>query len=655
MTLPGLDFLLSMSTTWPLARWTAWHNAKPRTSQRTAVRNIGNEVTAFFGGVRCLAGETLVETPSGPRRIDSIDEPTEVWSIVNGERVAMLAYPTPPKGPDPLRRITLSDGWHFTATPAHRVLAASGAWLPVSELHPGLELASSPAGGRLSGGAQPRNHASLLSGLGSVYGAPGQSGTLAAAFGSESKHTVGQCGPHNSVPSCAGDPITVVAVTDHDAGTHYDLHVPGAGNFIADGVVHHNSGKTSAGFEIDLAHALGGDHPAVIAWMARNGIKWTIPDGPGRVWVVAATSNDSIRIHRPHFFEVIPDHLADWSNRRGRGESSVFIDVPGYSQKAEIWFKSADQDVKSMKGDACRLIHFDEEPEYLKWEEASLRTGYNGVETLRMLLTMQPDGMTWVHREIVKKGKRPSVRCHWLDSLDNVALPDKVRAQLKIKFDALPENVRKARKEGLFVNLEGLVYPAFSRQTHVIEPFEIPEDWPRFIGCDWGLGNPTAILWAALSPDGQIVIYKEHYKAKWPITKHARIVNAEHPKPKRGWSDPRDLQSGAELAEQTGIRVKKVPIRSVALGIDVVTLVLAVDEDTKHPGVVFFENLTHTIEEIEGYQWEDGKNEPKQVNDHTCDALRYVLVGIEKHTKRGRGGFGGIDSGEKLRRRSPWR
>lgn len=468
MTLPGLEFLLSMSSTWPLARWTAWHNEPPRTSQRTSIRNIGNEVTALFGGVR--------------------------------------------------------------------------------------------------------------------------------------------------------------------------------------------SGKTAAGFEIDLAHALGGDHPAVIAWMARNGIKWTIPDGPGRVWVVAATSNDSIRIHRPHFNEVIPDHLADWANLRGRGESRVFIDVPGYSQKAEIWFKSADQDVKSMKGDACRLIHFDEEPEYIKWEEASLRSGYNGRETLRMLLTMQPDGMTWVHREIVSKAEAPSIRCHWLDSLDNTALPDEVRAQLKRKFDALPENVRRARKEGHFVNLEGLVYPGFSRRTHVIEPFDIPEDWPRFLGCDWGLGNPTAILWAAVSPkDGQIVVYKEHYRAKWPITKHARIVNAEHPKPKRGWSDPRDLQSGAELAEQTGIRVRKVPVRSVALGIDIMTLTLAIDEATGKPGMVYFETCTHSIEEIEGYQWEEGKNEPKQVRDHTCDAGRYLAVGIQKHTRRGQAGAGGIDSGQTLRRRSPWR
>lgn len=416
------------------------------------------------------------------------------------------------------------------------------------------------------------------------------------------------------------------------------------------------AGKTRAGFEIDLAHALGGDHPAVQAWMARNRIQWTIPDGPGRVWVIAATSHDSVRIHRPHFAEVIPDQLADWANERGRGEARVFIDVPGYSQKAEIWFKSDDQKLKSFKGDACRLIHFDEEPDYLHWEEASLRTGYNGTETLRMLLTMQPDGMTWVHREIVTKGDPPSIRCHWLDSLDNTALAPRVRAQLKVKFDALPENVRKARKEGKFVNLEGLVYPGFSRAVHVVEPFEIPDDWPRFLGCDWGLGNPTAILWGALSPDGQVVIYAEHYKAKWVITKHARIVNARKPKPKRGWGDPRDIQSGAELGEQTKIRIRPVPIKNRNLGIDVVSIKLAVDDVTHRPGVIVFQTCKHTIEEMEGYQWEAGKNEPKQVNDHTCDALRYMLVGLAKYTKRRRGGGrGGIDSGEALRRPSPWR
>ena len=48
-----------------------------------------------------------------------------------------------------------------------------------------------------------------------------------------------------------------------------------------------------------------------------------------------------------------------------------------------------------------------------------------------------------------------------------------------------------------------------------------------------------------------------------------------------------------------------------------------------------FETCKHTIQEMTAYKWAEGtetrdaKDEPLKVNDHTVDALRYSIFGVE--------------------------
>src|SRR5678815_4971800 len=50
---------------------------------------------------------------------------------------------------------------------------------------------------------------------------------------------------------------------------------------------------------------------------------------------------------------------------------------------------------------------------------------------------------------------------------------------------------------------------------HVIPAFDIPTWWPRVISIDWGWDAATAIIWGAISPQGQVFVYRvynEKYK-----------------------------------------------------------------------------------------------------------------------------------------------
>jgi hypothetical protein len=49
---------------------------------------------------------------------------------------------------------------------------------------------------------------------------------------------------------------------------------------------------------------------------------------------------------------------------------------------------------------------------------------------------------------------------------------------------------------------EGAVYTQFLAAKHVLQPFEIPEDWPRHRMLDWGNRHHTAFLWGTIAPIG---------------------------------------------------------------------------------------------------------------------------------------------------------
>jgi hypothetical protein len=71
---------------------------------------------------------------------------------------------------------------------------------------------------------------------------------------------------------------------------------------------------------------------------------------------------------------------------------------------------------------------------------------------------------------------------------------------------------------------EGQVYTEFNPRDHIIDPFEIPKEWPRIIAMDHGLRNPTAVLLAAIGFDGEIYVYGEYYQADRAIPFHVHQI-----------------------------------------------------------------------------------------------------------------------------------
>jgi hypothetical protein len=61
-------------------------------------------------------------------------------------------------------------------------------------------------------------------------------------------------------------------------------------------------------------------------------------------------------------------------------------------------------------------------------------------------------------------------------------------------------------------------------ETTCIEPFNIPSNWVKFRACDYGYGSYSAVVWFAVAPDEQLIVYRELYVSKVLATDLADMV-----------------------------------------------------------------------------------------------------------------------------------
>lgn len=90
----------------------------------------------------------------------------------------------------------------------------------------------------------------------------------------------------------------------------------------------------------------------------------------------------------------------------------------------------------------------------------------------------------------------------------------------------LPEKLRKAYLEGDWTVFAGQVFDEWRHARHVMRPFAIPGNWPKYTGTDWGFAAPWCTLWVALDEDGRAYVYRELYATQVGETEQARQILA---------------------------------------------------------------------------------------------------------------------------------
>lgn len=218
---------------------------------------------------------------------------------------------------------------------------------------------------------------------------------------------------------------------------------------------------------------------------------------------------------------------------------------------------------------------------------------------------------------------------------------------------------------GIWAAAHGTIYQgSWDRKRNVIERFDIPKDWPRYLCIDFGYTNPFVCKWYAEDPDGRLYVYREIYWTKKIVEDHAKdvlilsgwyhLLPREHeqhrdrpdenadPFPRDVIGD-HDAEDRATFEKHTKLYVTPAK-KSVSDGIQAVAARLRPAGDGKSrlyyfsdclvrpdPDLVRRKKPKQSIEEFNVYVWAkrpnlDEKDEPLKENDHGMDTDRYMCA-----------------------------
>lgn len=416
------------------------------------------------------------------------------------------------------------------------------------------------------------------------------------------------------------------------------------------------SGKTVVGVMEAIAHAMGfrpwypPGHPLRTVRLA-DGNPIPVPN-IGRI--IAQNYEQAIR-------QTILEKLREWMPRyvvkriekNTRGIPVCFELHNG----SKIHLMSNDQDDMAFEGPNGHWFWADEPIDYRKY--TGLKRGlvdFNG----HCWLTMTPLTQPWINDIIVKRANEPGsgVRMFKFSIWDNwVGRGGHLSKAAIDEFLAdLREDELEARLHANFLHLAGLVYKQWEpRPPFWVDPFEIPQSWPRVQFVDPHGRKPLALMWAAVSPTNQLVVYRSVFKQELRTIKQA----AEYIKAVEGWGDSklqpvdaepvvlRIIDWSAEEEERTsgmsvrnkfsmeGLHYVKAKKHDAAAGYDAIHEALRLpDYEWAEPGLVVFntcsevkqnfmnfcfaEHQSSRMREIHGQRESYVKN-----NDDFIDLIRY--------------------------------
>lgn len=320
-----------------------------------------------------------------------------------------------------------------------------------------------------------------------------------------------------------------------------------------------------------------------------------------------------------------------------------------------------DKDAEGFQGTECDVLFVDEATHQTEDRMKKINAIVRGVNDFpkRTYYTSNPNsvGLQWFKRLFIdrkfKDGENPEDYT-FIQSLvtDNDALmksnPDYVR-----ELEALPPKIREAWLYGKWDAFEGQVFEEWvddpkhyidRKWTHVIQPFEVPEDWRIYRGFDFGYSRPFAVSYFAVDHNNIMYNIQELYGCtqtanegvKWEPKKIAEAIREVEDtdinlKGKHiiGIADPAifDEQRGesiAQMMEREGVYFEKADNTRLA-GLMQCHYRLSFD-DRGIPKFYVFSNCKHFIRTIPLLVYDEKKPEDVDTTqeDHIYDEFRYV-------------------------------
>lgn len=278
------------------------------------------------------------------------------------------------------------------------------------------------------------------------------------------------------------------------------------------------------------------------------------------------------------------------------------------------------------------------------------------------LLTFNPNGHNWLWSRFIDEDRldkwQKLYRCVEATTYDNPNLPDDYLDQ----FEGLPDAWIQRFVMGSHEVFVGQIFTDWNPETHVIQPFKIPNDWERWQVTDPGIRHEGAISWVARDSVGNAYYYREHLTANQPVEWWAgKILEMESAKdfggpdeqitrrligPEARQRSQTDGKSVLDLFFEHGI-YPEIADRDPSARISVITQYLRPRDDRRNPfsgtspapKLYVFSTCSKLLQYLPQYRWrpqrtnfaeEDSPEKPRKKDDHNIDNLGHLLLAFDQ-------------------------
>jgi PBSX family phage terminase large subunit len=340
------------------------------------------------------------------------------------------------------------------------------------------------------------------------------------------------------------------------------------------------------------------------------------------------------RIYFPNGSEVLFRSLDDWRKHMSLNLAAVYID------------EASEAEVDAYNGLKTRLRQ--QQPTAAarelgyKWDRENVRQ--------HIALATNPNGHDWIWQYFVHE-QNPERRYFRSTSFDNPTLYQDngepspyLRSLLQ-----MPEIWVRRYVLCEFDAFEGQILE-FSPMDHVVSHFDPPADWERAMGLDWGLRNPTAVVWWARKPGSSRWVQYREWQTYDPLDVVSResyqtmsVHDVAHKiKMLEAGETIKYRAADPAIRQRMGESVKSVEYWFSTHGLhfqmgskDYSTRINALNQMLVAGELVLTDQCQMTSVAFQQYRWAsiqvsrndvDGAERPRKKDDHLVDATQYLAT-----------------------------
>jgi Terminase large subunit, T4likevirus-type, N-terminal len=199
-------------------------------------------------------------------------------------------------------------------------------------------------------------------------------------------------------------------------------------------------------------------------------------------------------------------------------------------------------DASRILGGEYQAFYIDEAslmmPAVIQHIEERLRSGNKLIPVIGLRLATNPGGVG--HKYLKDRFINPTKRGKetYYEKVDGSPVTRKVvfiqakasdNPHLNEGYDAILNSIpdpqrRAAMRDGDWDAMVGQFFEQWQYSKHVVRSFQIPKEWQRYAGIDYGYAAPFATVWLAADQDGRIWVYRELYVTKVNANDQARLI-----------------------------------------------------------------------------------------------------------------------------------